>query len=66
MDRLVDTISLARELRISRTWLADEADAGRLPCLRAGRRRLFSYEAVTRALAARAAEEMVDHDAEQL
>jgi len=48
---------LARELNLPREWLIVEADAGRIPCLRVGRRRLFNIEAVRRALAARAAQE---------
>ncbi|QDV88998.1 hypothetical protein RAS2_00570 [Phycisphaerae bacterium RAS2] len=36
-------------------WLRAEADAGRIPCLRVGRRRLFNLEAVRRVLAERAA-----------
>ena len=37
-------------------WLRDEALAGRIPCLRAGRCMLFNYYAVEEALAERAAE----------
>lgn len=47
---------LARRLGLSRRWLHREAQAERIPSLRAGRRRLFNPEAVRRALAARAAE----------
>ena len=46
---------LAAELQLPREWLATEADAGRIPCLRIGHRRLFNVEAVRRTLAARAA-----------
>lgn len=35
-------------------WLRREADGGRLPCLRVGRRRLFDIEVVRRALDDRA------------
>jgi len=49
--------SLSRELSIAIGWLKAEADAGRIPCLRAGRRRLFSLEAVRQALLRRAAGE---------
>jgi hypothetical protein len=34
-------------------WLKREADAGRLPCIRAGRLRMFNLAAVLKALAAR-------------
>lgn len=46
---------LARELRLPREWLITEADAGRLPCLRVGKKRLFNLNAVRVALAERAA-----------
>lgn len=46
---------VAAELRLPRTWIRDEADAGRLPCLRVGRTRLFSLAAVREALERRAA-----------
>jgi excisionase family DNA binding protein len=46
---------LAARLRLPAGWLRQEAMAGRLPCLRIGRRLLFNKEAVERALADRAA-----------
>jgi hypothetical protein len=46
---------LATELRLPRAWLRQEALAGRLPCLSAGRKLLFSRAAVERALSERAA-----------
>lgn len=48
---------MARRVRVTTGWLRDEADAGRIPCLRAGSRYLFSPEAVERVLADRAATE---------
>jgi len=45
---------LADKLNLPAAWLKAEAKAGRLPCLRIGRRRLFSYSAVAAALAQRA------------
>jgi len=48
---------MARRLRVAVGWLRAEADAGRVPCLRAGNRYLFSAEAVERVLAERAATE---------
>lgn len=56
-DQLVPLRGLARELKISIEWLKAEADAGRVPCLRAGRKRLFNVEAVRQALLRRAAGE---------
>ena len=49
---------MARRLRVTTAWLRDEADAGRVPCLRAGTRYLFAPEAVERVLAERAAREV--------
>jgi excisionase family DNA binding protein len=46
---------LAVRLRLSRDWLREEATAGRLPCLRAGRKLLFNFSTVERILAERAA-----------
>jgi hypothetical protein len=48
---------MARRLRVTVAWLRDEADAGRVPCLRAGTRYLFAPDAVERVLAERAATE---------
>ncbi|MBE7465608.1 MAG: hypothetical protein HS116_19205 [Planctomycetes bacterium] len=55
IDDLYNLAALAIRLNLSREWLAAEADAGRLPCLRVGRRRLFSLKAVRAELAIRAA-----------
>lgn len=46
---------MARRLRVTIAWLRTEADAGRVPCLRAGTRYLFAPEAVERVLSERAA-----------
>ena len=48
---------MARRLRVTVAWLRAEADAGRVPCLRAGSQHLFAPEAVERVLAERAANE---------
>ena len=47
---------LAMTLHVPRAWLRDEARAGRIPSLRIGRRYMFNIDAVSRALADRAAE----------
>ena len=52
----VKLVTLSRELRLPVGWLRAEADAGRIPCLRVGRRLLFDRAAVTAALASRARE----------
>lgn len=45
-----------RRFRLSVSWLKAEAEAGRIPCLRAGRRLLFDADAVEAALLRRAAQ----------
>ena len=47
---------LASKLGLPRNWLRAEADAGRIPCLKIGRRRLFNLETVRLILGGRAAE----------
>lgn len=62
---LVNLRELARRLRrfgLTHSWLQQEADAGRLPCMRAGRRLLFNVQAVEAALLRRAAESEAGHD----
>jgi excisionase family DNA binding protein len=52
---LVTLADLARRLRVSAAWIRAEADAGRLPHVRAGSQRLFNLRAVLHLLAERAA-----------
>jgi hypothetical protein len=52
---LVNLNGLSAHLRLPTRWLRQEARAGRLPCLRVGRKLLFDLGAVERALAERAA-----------
>ena len=47
---------MARRLRVTVGWLRGEADAGRVPCLKAGDRYLFAPDAVVKVLAERAAQ----------
>jgi len=56
-NQLVNIHELARTLRLPVAWLQQEADAGRLPVLKVGHRRLFNFSAVKHALAERAARE---------
>jgi hypothetical protein len=42
---------LSSELNLPAAWLKAEARAGRIPCLRVGRRLMFDMAAVLRALA---------------
>jgi hypothetical protein len=62
MIELVSLGQLARKLGVTQNWLRQEADAGRLPCLRADKRYLFDLETAKEALARRAGREEVRHD----
>lgn len=53
---LLPLVRLARRLRVPQRWLRLEADAGRIPHLRAGSGYLFSVSAVERILAERASQ----------
>jgi hypothetical protein len=44
---------MARRLRVTIAWLRSEADAGRVPCLKAGKQYLFAPDAVAKRLAGR-------------
>lgn len=55
--RLLTLPLLARRLRVTVRWLRGEAEAGRVPAVRADRTFLFNSEAVEQALLDRAAEE---------
>lgn len=57
--QLVALPRLARHLGVPASWLRVEADAGRLPAIRAGSQRLFNLEVVERILAERAAQPQV-------
>ena len=48
---------MARRLGVTQDWLRSEADAGKVPCLLAGKRYLFNAIAVQEALAAQAAKQ---------
>jgi hypothetical protein len=54
----ISLLRLARETHLPRLWLREEALAGRIPCLRVGRRLLFNLSAVQAVLAERAAREV--------
>ncbi len=47
--------TVARQFGVTAAWLKSEADAGRIPCLRAGKRYLFHPKAVEAVLLRRAA-----------
>ncbi len=52
-SKLLTVHELAERTGLPAAWLRREADAGRLPCIRAGRLRVFDLEAVLKALAER-------------
>ncbi len=55
MSELLTLSRLARRLGITQHWLREQADAGNVPCLKAGNRYLFNPVAVEESLAAKAA-----------
>ena len=52
--QLLNIGELAEALRLPYGWLRDEADAGRIPHFRAGKKYRFNLKAVERALLSRA------------
>jgi hypothetical protein len=50
--KFINLEELSRLTHLPAAWLKREADAQRIPCLRAGKRRLFDLAAVLKALAA--------------
>lgn len=58
-DKLLTLNEVADRTGLPVAWLRREADAGRLPCIRAGRRRMFDLAAVLKVLAERAQREGV-------
>jgi hypothetical protein len=54
-SEILHAAALARRIGVPAAWLKREADAGRLPCLRAGSRYLFDRRVVERELLRRAA-----------
>lgn len=55
MNELTSLSRMARRLGVTRQWLRDQAEAGKIPCLDAGNRYLFNPEAVQEALAEKGA-----------
>ena len=62
MRHLLTLNCLAAHMKLPREWLRTEAAAGRIPCLRIGRKLVFSPEAVEKALAKRAAVHKQEND----
>ena len=55
MSDLCGLSRMARRLGVAQQWLRDQADAGKVPCIKAGRRYLFNPAAVQETLATKAA-----------
>lgn len=55
MSDLLSLSRMARRLGVTQQWLRDQADAGKIPCLKAGNRYLFNPVAVQETLATKAA-----------
>jgi hypothetical protein len=49
-DEIYNLIGLSERLQLPARWLKEQADAEIIPCLRIGRKRLFSLPAVKEAL----------------
>lgn len=60
LGRLITLTELATALGVPMDWLEAEAEAGRIPCLRAGKRYRFALVAVEAALVERASNERVN------
>ena len=54
MSELLSLGRMARRLFVTQQWLREQADAGDVPCLKAGKRYLFNPVAVQEALAVQA------------
>lgn len=54
MSELLTLGRMAARLGVTQQWLRDQAESGKVPCLRAGKRVLFSPAAVQEELAAQA------------
>lgn len=57
MSDLLSLARMARRLGVTQDWLREQADAGNVPCLLAGKRYLFNAVAVEEALAVQAAKQ---------
>ena len=56
MSELLTLARMARRLGVTQRWLREQAEAGKVPCLKAGKRYLFHGVAVQDAVATRAAQ----------
>jgi len=56
MDVLLSLVRMARRLGVTQAWLREQAEAGNVPSIKAGKRYLFNAEAVEQTLARAAAQ----------
>lgn len=54
MNELLTLSRMAHRVGVTQAWLREQATAGHIPCLKAGKRLLFNPVAVIEALAAKA------------
>ena len=50
-DKLYNLAGVSELLRLPPSWIKKQVSAGKIPCLRVGRRMLFNIDAVREALA---------------
>jgi hypothetical protein len=62
MNELLNLARMARCLRVTQSWLREQADTGTIPCLKAGSRYLFNPVAVQETLSTRAAQARVESE----
>lgn len=60
MDQLLSLHRAARHVGVTSKWLRAEADAERIPYLRAGSRYLFDVETLTRSLKQRIVSQLIE------
>ena len=64
MQKYVSVHGLSDITKLPSSWIKREADAGRIPCMRVGRSRMFDPELVHKALTARQLLDTVKKDEE--
>jgi hypothetical protein len=62
MSEILSLSRMSRRAGVTQHWLRHEAEAGRVPCLRVGKRLLFSPPAVLEALAVLASRKTHDRN----
>lgn len=60
-SELMQLRRMAREIGVNYQWLRQTAEAGKVPCLKVGRRYLFNRQATIQAVAKLAAESRIQN-----